>query len=105
EAVSSEYRLSTIAPTLRAVGPAVEGRYKLTPRLYTAARFDHLGFNTVSGATRTATWEAPVTRWETGAGYALQHNTHVRMSVQHNRRDGGRVSEMLAVSGQILYWF
>ncbi|MFN7980887.1 MAG: hypothetical protein U0Q11_03440 [Vicinamibacterales bacterium] len=105
ETVSSEYRLSTIAPTLRAMGTAVEGRYKLTPRLYAAARFDHLGFNTVSGAARTATWEAPVTRWETGAGYALQHNTHVRMSFQHNRRDGGRVREMIAVSGQILYWF
>ncbi len=105
ETVASRYTLPTISPRLRALGTAVEGRYKLTPRLYAAARFDHLGFNTVTGATRTATWEAPVTRWETGASYALQRNTHLRVSFQHNRRDGGRVREMIALSGQLLYWF
>jgi len=102
ESVMSAYTLPTLAPTLRALGTAVEGRYKLTPRLYAAARVDHLGFSRV---TRTDTWEAPVTRWETGVGYAVQRNTHFRFSFQHDSRDGGRVRKMTALSGQILYWF
>lgn len=105
ESVMSEYTLPTITPSLRAVGTAIEGRYKVTPRLYTAARFDHLGFSSITGIGRTTTWEAPVTRWETGVGYAVQRNTHVRLSFQHDTRDGGRVRKMTALSGQILYWF
>jgi hypothetical protein len=66
---------------------------------------EHLGFSEVTGTTRTATWDAPVTRWETGAGYAVQRNTQVRVSFQHHSRDGGRVREMTALAGQILYWF
>jgi len=50
----------------------VEGRYKLTPRVHVAARFDHLGFNQIQGLTRTQTWDAPVTRWETGGAYAAE---------------------------------
>lgn len=105
ESVLSTYELPTIAPRLRAVATTLEGRYKLTPRLHVAARLEHLGFSEVTGATRTATWDAPVTRWETGAGYAVQRNTQVRVSFQHHSRDGGRVREMTAVAGQILYWF
>ena len=105
ETVVSTYTLPTIAPQLRAVGTAVEGRYKLTPRLFVAARLDHLGFNEVTGATRTLTWDAPVTRWETGAGYAVQRNAQLRASFQHNSRDGGRVHQMTALTAQILYWF
>lgn len=105
EAVQAVFRLATIAPELRALASMVEGRYKLTPRVHVAARFDHLGFNTVSGPLRTGTWEAPVTRWEAGTGYALQRNVQLRASVQHNWRDGGRVRKMTAVSTQLLYWF
>jgi hypothetical protein len=105
ESVLSTYDLPVIRPRLRALATALESRYKLTPRVYVAGRLDHLGFNTVTGATRTATWDAPVTRWEVATGYALQRNMQLRMSFQHNVRDGGRVRRMQALSTQLLYWF
>ncbi|HUR34111.1 MAG TPA: hypothetical protein VM032_09980 [Vicinamibacterales bacterium] len=105
EAVASAFELATIEPTLRATAALVEGRYKLTPRLFVAGRLDHLGFNTIAGTTRAVTWEAPVTRWEVGGGYAVQRNLQLRASFQHNTRDGGRVRRMTAAAGQLLYWF
>ncbi len=105
EALAAAYDLATIEPRLRALATMVEGRYKLTPRVHVAARFDRLGFNTIASPTRTGPWEAPVTRWEVGGGYALQRNSNLRLSVQRNRRDGGRVRSMTALSAQLLYWF
>jgi hypothetical protein len=105
ELVDSHFRLGTIEPRLDALGTAVEGRYKLTPRLYLAARGDHLGFNTVTGTTVSETWEAPVTRWEVGGGYVVQRNVQLRVSLQHNTRDGGRVHRLDALAAQLLYWF
>ncbi|MEQ1908357.1 MAG: hypothetical protein ABMA15_06015 [Vicinamibacterales bacterium] len=105
ESVLSTYQLPTIAPRLRALATTLEGRYKLTPRLHVAARLEHLGFSEVVGAARTTTWDAPVTQWEAGAGYAVQRNTQVRVSFQHHSRDGGRVRKMTALAGQLLYWF
>lgn len=105
EVVASAFELATIEPRLRAQATMLEGRYKLTPRVHVAARIDHLGFSTISGTTRTATWDAPVTRWEAGGGYALQRNTQLRVSLQRNTRDGGRVRRLTAISAQLLYWF
>jgi hypothetical protein len=105
ESVRSRFDIATIAPHLDATATMVEGRYKLTPRFYAAARLDHLGFNTIAGSTRTATWEAPVTRWEAGGGYAVQRNAQIRLAFQHNTRDGGRVRRLQAVATQLLYWF
>jgi hypothetical protein len=105
ETVVSTYDLATIEPRLRARAAMVEGRYKLTPRVHVAARLDHLGFSTITGSTRTTNWDAPVTRWELGGGYAVQRNAQVRLSVQHNTRDGGRIHRSTALSTQLLYWF
>ncbi|MFN7915080.1 MAG: hypothetical protein U0Q55_07050 [Vicinamibacterales bacterium] len=105
ETVASTFDVPTIAPRLHALATMVEGRYRLTPRLHVAARADHLGFNRITGATRTATWEAPVARWELGTGYAVQRNLQVRAAFQHNWRDGGRVRRMTALATQLLYWF
>ena len=105
ETLSVAYDLATIEPRLRALATMVEGRYKLTPRIHVAVRLDHLGFNTIASPTRTDAWEAPVTRWEVGGGYALQRNVNLRLSMQHNTRDGGRVRRMTALSAQLLYWF
>ena len=105
EMVDSHFRLATIEPRLDARAIAVEGRYKLTPRLHLAARADHLGFNTIMGTTHADTWEAPVTRWELGGGYMVQRNVQMKLSVQHNTRDGGRVRRLDAFAAQLLYWF
>src|SRR5215475_13359483 len=66
EAVRSMWTLPTIQQPLIATGAWIEGRYKFHPRFYGAARFDHLAFSSITGATRRADWEAPVTRIELG---------------------------------------
>lgn len=105
ETVASTFDLATIQPRLTALAVMVEGRYKLTPRTHVAARVDHLGFNTIAGEARRATWEAPVARWEIGTGFSLQRNLQLRAAFQHNWRDGGRVRRMTAIATQLLYWF
>jgi hypothetical protein len=82
----------------------VEGRYRLTPRIFVAGRADRLGFSQLQGSVRLP-WDAPVTRFETGAGYYLQRNLVARATVQTNRRSGGRVTERTFVSAQLAYWF
>lgn len=105
ESVASRFTLPTIGEPLDALGAAVEGRYKVTPGLYIAARGDHLGFSTITASAGAAAWEAPVTRWEVGGGYAVRRNAHLRVSWQHNARAGGRVRRLTAVAAQLLYWF
>jgi hypothetical protein len=92
-----------ITSPLRSWGISVEGRYKIRPRLYTAARYDHLGFSEITGTTRTDGWDAPVTRLEVGGGYLIQRNLQLKLSYQHNRREGGRVVNLEAA--QVVFWF
>jgi hypothetical protein len=105
EAVRSTWTLPTIHEPLVATGGWIEGRYKIHPRFYTAARFDHLGFSSLAGTTRTIDWEAPVTRIELGGGYLLQRNLQLKASFQRNTRDGGRVTHLKIGSAQIVFWF
>jgi hypothetical protein len=111
ETIVSDWRLPQVnAPLLtlplRAVSTSIEGRYKIIPGLYAAARLDHLGFSEITGSSATQPWDAPVTRVEIGGGYSIQRNLIVKVAYQHNRRDGGR----LATTGklpavQVMYWF
>ena len=94
-----------ISAPLTAWATYVEGRYKLRPRLYLAARVDHLGFSDVVGSTGPESWDAPVTRVEAGAGYSLQRNLLLKFSVQHDGRDGGRITHETFPTAQIVYWF
>jgi hypothetical protein len=110
ETIISDWRLPVVrAPLidlpLRAVSTAVEGRYKLRPGLYAAARLDHLGFSQIAGTARRDTWDAPVTRVEAGGGYSLQRNVVLKLSIQHNARAGGRVRTLNLCEAQLLYWF
>jgi hypothetical protein len=105
EAIRSTWNLPTIHEPLVATGGWIEGRYKVRPRFYTAARVDHLAFSAITGATRTADWDAPVTRVELGGGYLLQRNLQVKASFQRNSRAGGRVTHLKIVSAQVVFWF
>jgi hypothetical protein len=91
---------------LRAFSTSAEGRYKIRPGLYAAARYDHLGFSTITSATDTLPWEAPVQRVEVGGGYSIQRNLLLKASYQLDRRDGGvlRRSAKL-VAAQLVFWF
>jgi hypothetical protein len=89
-----------LAGPLRARGLMFEGRYKIRPGLYAAARVDHLGFNEVAGVD----WDAPVWRVETGAGLSLRRNVIVKVVYQHSRREG-TPARLRAFAGQLLAWF
>jgi hypothetical protein len=95
------------AMNLVATSGWLEGRYRLTPRLYVAGRTEHLTFSRIRSAATGAylRWEAPVTRFEVGGGVYVQRNLVARISVQNNQRDGGRVRERTIVATQVLYWF
>ena len=91
---------------LGAVSLSLEGRYKVRPGLYVAARAEHLGFSAVTSSTQTLPWDAPVNRIELGAGYSIQRNLLLKGSYQHNDRDGGpltRIARMFAA--QLVFWF
>jgi hypothetical protein len=92
---------------LEAVSTSVEGRYKLRPDFYLAARFDHLGFSDQHGVLATLPWDAPVTRFEIGGGYSLQRNLVLKATYQHDDRDGGTFLPRVAhlVAAQLVYWF
>ncbi len=93
---------------LRAVATSFEGRYKIVPGLYAAARVDHLGFSQVAGSAATLPWDVPVTRVEVGPGITIQRNLLLKLAYQHNARDGGPsflVQREHQVAFQFVYWF
>jgi hypothetical protein len=83
----------------------VEGRYKVMPGAWIAARFDDLAFSEIEASAGTITWEAPVRRFEIAAGYAVHRYVHLKAGWQRNRRDGGVVHEQDFLVGQVLLWF
>jgi hypothetical protein len=93
-----------IALPLRALSTMVEGRYRIRPGLYAAARFDHLGFSEITGSAGPEPWEAPVTRLEVGGGISLQRNLLLKVTFQHNQRDGGRLRNVNLAAAQIVFW-
>ena len=91
---------------LAAFAAFAEARYRVRPGLTVAARVDRLSFGTIVGASGREAWDAPVTRGELGAAYALDRHLRLKAALQHDRRDGGvlrRADTFLA--GQLLLWF
>jgi hypothetical protein len=94
------------ADDLDALGTWIEGRYRVTPRIVLSGRVDRLGFSRLAvGPGFSPTWDAHMSRAEATAGYLLQRNLVLRLAVQHNDRDGGRVRSRTYLSGQVAYWF
>ena len=109
EAIWSRWRVPPLEPTLiehplPALGAYGEARYKLRPGLFLAGRVERLGFAEIDSAAGRATWDAPVTRVEVGAGWSPWRYVLLKTSWQHNWRDGGRVRENDLVAGQVVVW-
>lgn len=109
EAVWSRWRLPAIDATriedpLDALGGYAEARYKLRPGLFLAGRVERLAFSEIPSAAGLSTWDAPVTRVEAGAGWSPRRHAILKVSWQHNWRDGGRVRENDLVAGQVVLW-
>jgi hypothetical protein len=111
ETIVNEWRLPIVgSPTfvlpLGSASTSLEGRYKILPGFYVAARVDHLGFSEVTGTLETEPWDAPVTRLEAGIGYSLQRNLLVKVDYQHDHRDGGPLATTAnLVAAQLSFWF
>jgi len=113
EMVWSRWRLPFAAipaegPSVEALATWIEGRYRITPRWYAAARGDRLGFSRITSTipgSRPVPWEAPVVRFEAGGGYYLRRNIVAKASIQWNDRQGGRVTSRQFVTAQVAYWF
>jgi hypothetical protein len=105
EAVFSRWALPTIDDRLAALGTSVEGRYKVRPGFYVAARGDHLAFSRLATGAGLQTWDAPVTRVEVGGGYSIQRNLLLKLAAQFDDRLGGRTRTARLVAGQLVFWF
>jgi hypothetical protein len=116
EAIVSQWQLPATAPPppllpirdpLSAISHSIEGKYKLTPRIYVAGRYDHIGFSDLaSGTLGTLPWDAPVAREEVGGGFSIQRNLLLKGSVQHNTRDGGVLIRRANLgAAQLVFWF
>jgi hypothetical protein len=110
EAVWTRWRVPALDPTrvadpLAAASGYVEARYKVRAGLYVAARVERLSFARVPSALGEASWDAPVTRLEAGAGFSPWRRVTLKLSWQHDERDGGRVRRQDLVAGQVALWF
>ncbi|HEX7485179.1 MAG TPA: hypothetical protein VF332_03440 [Vicinamibacterales bacterium] len=81
------FRPPYLSDALTAVAIDGEVRYTIRPGLYAAARIGHLSFGTIDGSAGPASWDADVTRIETGLGYSLIRNVLVKAVYQYDRRD------------------
>jgi hypothetical protein len=90
---------------LVATSMLLEGRYKIAPGAYVAARGDRLDFGDIMGSRGRAAWDADTWRVEIGGGYSITRNILAKGAWQRNRRRGGRVPADSMVTAQVLYWF
>jgi hypothetical protein len=90
---------------LGATAVLAEARYRIFPGIHIAARGERLGFSRLATAAGPQRWDAPVRRFEVGAGYSIIRNVMVKGSWQRNLRDGGRVRRQTIGALQVVYWF
>ena len=106
ELIWNQWQVPTISSDLGAMSAFVEGSYKVSPGFFVAGRIDRLGFGELRSSLGNATWDAPVTRLETGIGYYLRRNFlgkgHVPAQLARRRTrsqawPGGPAAAFLAV--------
>jgi hypothetical protein len=107
EVLWSEWTLPAPFPggPLRAASFRGEARYRFFPGVHIAGRAEQLTFSNVTAESVTQRWEAPVTRFEIGAGWLVVRNVMLKASWQRNVRDAGRVRHDSLGAAQIVYWF
>jgi hypothetical protein len=104
ELIWNQWQVPTISSNLDAMSAFVEGSYKVSPGFFVAGRIDRLGFGELRSSLGNATWDASVTRLETGIGYYLRRNFLGKMTYQHNWRDGGPIRKRGLVALQLHFW-
>ena len=104
EAIWNQWQVPTLSQSLRASSLFLEGRYKIVPGLFVAGRLDRLDFSRLASPVSTRTWDAPVTRMETGLGYYVRRNLLAKVAYQHNWRDGGAIRSRGLLAAQLHFW-
>ena len=104
EAIWNRWQVPTLSQDLRASSAFIEARYKILAGLFVAGRLDRLSFGTLHLAAGDRTWDAPVTRVESGLGYYVRRNLLAKGTYQHNWRDGGQVRRRGLMAVQLHFW-
>ena len=104
ELIWNQWQVPTISRNLDAFSGFAEGTYKLSPGFFVAGRIDRLSFSRLPVAIGTPTWDAPVTRLETGVGYYIRRNFLAKGGYQHNWRAGGLVRSRGLAAVQLHFW-
>lgn len=105
ELIWNQWQVPTLSHTLDATSAFAEGRYKISPGIFVAGRIDHLGFSRLPvSASEMRTWDAPITRLETGIGYYIRRNLLAKGTYQHNWRDGGPIRSRGLFAAQLHFW-
>jgi hypothetical protein len=111
ETIWTSWRVPDVGPEpplhdpLRSWTSFVEATWRVAPRWYLAWRAEHMGFSRTDTASyELVPWDAPVTRGEVGAGYAITRNVRAKIAYQQNWREARRRREGIA-GVQLLYWF
>jgi len=104
ETIWNQWQVPTLSRRLNASSAFIESRYKIFPGMFVAGRVDHLSFSELPTAGRSLSWDAPVTRIETGVGYYLRPNLLAKGAYQHNWRDGGLIRRRGLLAAQLHFW-
>ena len=104
ELIWNQWQVPTLSRTLDATSAFVEGRYKISPGVFVASRIDRLTFSELASSFGSGTWDAPVTRLETGVGYYIRRNLLAKGTYQHNWRDGGLLRSLGLFAAQLHFW-
>ncbi len=104
ELIWNRWQVPTLSRALDAASGFIEGRYKISPGVFVATRFDRLGFSDLVSSFGAGSWDAPVTRLETGVGYYVRRNLLAKGTYQHNWRDGGPVTSRGLFAAQLHFW-
>jgi hypothetical protein len=104
EVIWNRWQVPTLTRRLDATSAFLEGRYKISPGVFVASRIDRLTFNELAASSDTRSWDAPVTRLETGVGCYIRRNLLAKGTYQHNWRDGGPITSLGLFAAQLHFW-
>jgi hypothetical protein len=95
EGAFSRWTSPFLDEALDAMAFSFEGRYKILPRLFVAARYGRIGFSEIADAqdmdadgSLREPWEFPIRRFESAVGYSLSRQAIVKAVWQNNRTTG-----------------
>jgi len=99
-------RQPLLADVLGVSGLDVEGRYRLAPGWYLAARLGSLLFGPASDEAGSTSWDANAFRVEAGTGWSVTRGLLLKATYQYNRRDiAGPLHSAHRVAVEALAWF